>query len=243
MKSCICRVIGNELPPKDSPGDRIKSLELVLEMDKAIDADKFWLLNRIIDSRYLKEVKAILKDSEYLEIAFEKHEYKITFDKLHYVTNINPARNELIKHYRDNYDNVYSLDQDCFFLKDMWEGIQKFITINPRPYYGLLSKRITDLNKIWNEPDNEAMLVFTRQSEILFDETIRFGENDKRALLKQLGYTSNWSCLSTICATAGNVLHIGYDDQIEKDINHRLKIRQLGLDNLLKRANDLMLFL
>lgn len=239
-KYCLCRVVGNELPPKDKEGDKLKALKFVVEKDKEINAEKKWLINRIIDPIYEEQVKNILKNQDVTIIPFVEKEYNNALNKMHYLTNINNARNNLIQKNKQ-YDYIFSLDQNCFFLPQQWISVINFIHKNNKKYYGLTSKRITTLDEIEDVPDNELMIIFTKESTLFFDENICFSQNDKRELLNRLGYRGKWEINSSAeCATAGYVTHIGYDYLIANNTDHRMKMRELGLHNLIERANKIV---
>ncbi len=101
---CFCRVIGNLLPPKDSMEERLDSIKFVIEQDKEISVEKTWILNRIIDQDYLESVRDLLADQSFIEIPFIKEDYYRTSDRIHYLTNINAARNTILKHYFNYFD-------------------------------------------------------------------------------------------------------------------------------------------
>lgn len=241
---CITRVVGNQLPPKDIVGGKIKSLKHVLEMDEDIPCEKIWIINRIIDQDYLKEIKDLLNKKECYEIKFSLKEYKsITNqkEKISYLTNINPARNQIIKISQKKYRYTISLDQDCFLLKENWSELTEFIKQNNKfKYFSLILKRITEIKEKEQEPNNEPMLIFRDDADLLFNENIIFGNNDKIELLLRLGcIPKKWTYKGDICANAGYVMHIGYDQRIEKDIKYRCEKRKVALDNLVKRADSL----
>jgi hypothetical protein len=239
---CVARVVGNQLPPKDAIGTKIRSLKYVLEQDRQIPCDKIWLLNRIIDEDYLQEVKTVLEGQTIYEVPFEGKEYRNLVDrqaKLRYLTNINPARNKIIRQSQTNYEFTISLDQDCFFFPENWDFAVKSIIddCGSRKYYGLVSKRLVDVTKIWDEPDNEPMLIFRHDADLLFDENLVFGQNDKRELLFRLGYSPDWKATKLICQTAGYIMHIGYDERIERNGPYRNSERRTGLNYLIERAD------
>jgi hypothetical protein len=240
MNYCLCRVIGNELPPKDCDGCKIESLKFVLEMDKKIEASKIWLINRVLNPNYRREVRRILGHAEIMEIPFEANEYVASDDKTHYLTNINPARNALIKRALSKNDFAVSLDQDCFFSLDLWLGVMSRISSDPlnRSFYGLVSKRTTleTVSNYDSVPDGESMLIFRKNAPFMFDESLVFGQNDKVSLLEKLGYEGLSIVRGDECMIAGNILHIGYDSKIETDLGMRMDLRRQGLNNLREKA-------
>lgn len=242
---CLARVVGNALPPKDTIDNKLESLKYVLEKDKEINCEKIWLINRIIDNNYKNKIKCIIgKNKKIIEIPFDIKKYKNLSDtqsKIHYLTNINPARNKLIKKCQEHFKYTIYLDQDCFLLTKNWERIKKFIQKNNQfKYYGLISKRLIDKSIIYEEPNNEPMLIFRNDGDIFFKENICFGNKDKIELLERLGYNNkNWQCYGNLCKTAGYVMHIGHKEIIEKNCHYRSNLRYIGLNNLIKEADKL----
>ena len=239
FKFLLARVVGNDLPPKDKPGEKLQSLRFVIEQDRKAGIPCLWVLNRIVCPRYKKQVSQIIGDAEILDIPFVVGEFNKTANKkkqIQYLTNINPARNHLIAEGLLRAEFVFSIDQDCFFTPDLWQSATDFIEQNPKDYYGLVSKRIVSLNSVWEEPDNEPMLVFGRKSTMRFDESLTFGNADKIDLLRRLGYGDGLKNTGDLCKTCGYVLHIGYDEVLEKNIKARQRARTQGIENLLQRA-------
>jgi hypothetical protein len=239
MNFCICRIFGNDLPPRDSPKAKIESLKHVVEQDKNISIEKRWVLNRIIDSEYYDQAKSILEGYKIYEIPFIKSEYRrLTLDqKILYLTNVNSARNFIIKKCWEDYEFAVSLDGDCYFQKDVWNDVVKQIKENNTlNHYGLYYKRI--INGMPG-PNGEPMIIFRRNSEI-FDESIGIGHGCRASLLWKLGYqTPNWNIEGNQCKNVGSVLHIGLDQQYECNVHERVKARAMGIQNLLIRAEKI----
>lgn len=231
MKIAICRIVGNELPPKDEGRAKLKSLEFVIK-NEASGENNFWVINRIADKNYLKNIEYLLKDEPTINIPFNKNEYKNAANKLHYITNINAARNLGIKTCLEKYDLVFILDQDIYFTKEQWNHINS--NLNNSQYFGVVTKRIhvSDIDKDYREfKNNELMLGFTKNASESFDETIIFGNNDKIELIKRLKSETK---------IVGMCSHIGFaDPKIEYDLGYRLEQRKLSLAQLVADVDNL----
>lgn len=245
MKFCVCRVIGNFLFPRDSFEKKIKSLETVLEKDKEINDHKIWIINRIINKKFLKKVQSLLKNENYFYIPFEQNEFrklKNENDKILYLTNINSARNFAIKKAWYDHDYAVSLDGDCFFEnKKAWQGIKNEINNSNLNYFGLKMERIINTDKLETLKNQEPQVILKRSSE-LFNESLLFGNNEKVEFLNRIGIFKNkekeWYETGQLCKFVGNVFHIGYDTKYELNLHDRMHARQQGLMNLLVQAEN-----
>lgn len=248
MKISICRVVGNELPPRDTENSKLNSLKWVINNEK-LNVHKIWVLNHIIDKNYRQEVLNVLKNEEIIEDKFQYQEYlkyKTWDSKVCYAININKARNLGINYcFNTGSDFVISLDQDCYFdssdyFYEILNKIKKDQYVNEdRKYYGLYSKRVCvnnipkDISQVAND---ELMIIFKKNSPDLFDPNIRFGNNCKIDLLKKLGYKPDiknhlFPITGNKCLTIGYVTHIAFsDEKIEKDLDFRISIRKESLN-------------
>ena len=245
----ICRVVGNELPPRDVPGTKLECLKYIAEIEKLDNVHRVWIINHIIDENYKAKVLDILKNEEVHEIIFDHKIYQkqnTWSDKIKYSVNINAARNFGIKLCQKRFDYVACLDQDCYFWPAQWDDIVSNIEsdTNKAEHYGLISKRfhfnfaprsIEDLN---NLIDEEPMIMFSNTTKFLFDESIKFGDNEKNKLLWKLGIEmkkpENKVQFNNGSKCAGYVMHIGFgDEKIETNMPERVQARKQGLEGLL----------
>ena len=74
MKFCVSRILGNELPPRDEKGSRIKSLQFILDNEN-FGLNRMWVLNRIHDKERLEIFKKMLGKEPIFEIPFVNKEY------------------------------------------------------------------------------------------------------------------------------------------------------------------------
>ncbi len=74
----LCRIVGNDLPPRHRKGQTRENLRFILEHEHEFPGCiKIWVLNRIIDQEEKREIEALLKNygSEYIDIPFDRNEY------------------------------------------------------------------------------------------------------------------------------------------------------------------------
>lgn len=251
LSFCVCRIIGNELPPRDLPGARLAALRYTLAHEPAIP--RFWILNHIHDAHYRQLVIDLLHRSgeRFHEIAFEPAVYAALESHLARVTyaiNVNSARNRGIALARREARFCVCLDQDCFFTVTTWNDMRERICVDQqakpdRMYYGLLMKRLVALDEIDNAaafPSEEPHIVFREDAAELFDETRMFGHADKQELLVRLGYdpAPPYATHTDRCITVGHVFHLrcGPADA-ERDLNARLLLRNASLSAMLRRLD------
>ncbi|MBY0551191.1 MAG: hypothetical protein K2W95_28180 [Candidatus Obscuribacterales bacterium] len=259
-KYVITRIIGNELPPRDRQGSRLGALKFIVENEYvASDASRLWLLNRVLDSSLLSELKQILDlaGERYVEESVDWKVYIAAFSRnarLTALININKARNRCFEEGRQLADFVMVLDGDCFFDKQAWIKSTNFIvndqlTNVDRKYYAHSSHRLildsplpVDQGKMKLE---EPMLVFRADADRLFDESLPFGIGDKQELLSQLGLRrvgESWLQpeLDSLAALGGFVLHLQTgSSEVESDFRVRIRVRNESLNILLKKADRL----
>lgn len=248
MTFLFCRILGNELPPRDKPNSRLESLRYILNHEILENRDNLWIINHIHDPILLEKTINLLGEysQNYTVLTFDKNHYqslKTRNEKICYAININEARNHGLKIGQQTHDFVVSLDGDCFFTPDLWDVVQKNITLdqklNPRQYYAVITKRLLQSNKnINNLPDEEPMLIFRNDADIYFDPTIPFGQNPKVKLLQKLGF-KNGNMTTEQCKIIGYVLHISFsDDAIETQLNTRMDMREKSIEILLRKLDE-----
>jgi hypothetical protein len=250
MTYAICRVIGNELPPRDWPGAKLDSLEYILQ--HAEPTDLIWVLNHIHDPCYRDAVTNLLKqyDQPFYELRFELEHYsklRTPRERWCYAININQARNVAIRIGTANHDFAVCLDQDCFFTLPLWRQVVAFIeedqsTFPGRCYYGLMMKRLVDNQKVDLRTLNnhEPQLMFRRDAPFLFDPQLPFGDGDKAALLQKLGFgrPPGFAVQGNLCRVAGSVLHLRSGSaEAETDLKTRMRLRTMSINALLSNLN------
>ena len=245
----IVRVVGNELPPRDEDDSKIKSLRFVLQHENLKNTPRAWVINRIVDLKYKKLLYEILDGENITELPFKLNEYiqcETFYEKVLYACNLNGGRLEGMR-FCKHHKFLAVLDQDCYYTEDEWSKICEFIekdqeTSNTK-YYITPTKRLHIDNFPYNDlsqvPDDEPMIIFRNDAEIIYDPNIRFGDDNKRKLLKKIGVEANIkehkiTIFSDYVKIAGNVCHIAFSNEdVEKDVELRVKIRKESLDRLI----------
>jgi hypothetical protein len=253
MKSefCICRIVGNELPPRDAPDTKFNCLKYIVEKEEVPEATRVWIVNHIVNDEYRQRVMDLLKYEVWYEVPFEWSQFRklpTERDRIAYAINVNGARNHGIEKCQPMARFTVILDQDCYFWTDEWirvkENIREDQKTHDRQYYGLVSKRIhldnmPETSETVN--DEEPMPIFRDDATIRFDPYVPFGDNDKRRLLWELGYET---CSKThtfkitkgdMCKTVGCVMHMAFgDEHLETSLQARLAARKESVRRFLK---------
>lgn len=253
MKIGIYRIVGNELPPRDLPGARVRTTQYIsqqLHFQEGVT--QHWVLNRILDLRLQQQLLQTLQptacvvsvlpaDPKAVNTATTFHE------KVLRAIDINKARNWAIDDGQARgYDWTVILDGDCHFTP---EDLQAFLAVaesTDRPTIGIPSQRC--LVQHGQEPQpvaplGEPMLAFNSKTRLRFDTTIPFGEGDKLRLLIQLGFAPEFGKNAelrdtTNCVLGGKVQHLCLDAasrRQEEDTLHRVDARNAGLKQLISR--------
>ena len=75
----IYRIIGNDLPPRHSPGQTLVNLKFILDYENSFeDCRKVWILNRLVDSAKEQDIIRLLEQyhQPYLRIPFDPDAYR-----------------------------------------------------------------------------------------------------------------------------------------------------------------------
>ena len=248
MNIMICRIIGNELPPRDMPGGKIETLRWILKHEPR-DLPRFWVLNHLHDGDYRAKVIQLLRefDQPVDELVFEASRYAhLTNDRERclYAINVNEARNHGIRCCAGATTFIACLDQECWCSLRQWSEVVRFIDADQRAcpqrcYYGLRMKRIVDGDFSAADvlPDEEPQIIFRNDAPRLFDSAIPFGEGDKVELLSYLGYGSlpHFLLSGSACRDAGTVMHLAAgEERQEREIHFRAEQRSRSVEHLLR---------
>jgi glycosyltransferase involved in cell wall biosynthesis len=254
MSIAICRIIGNELPPRDNPGGKLATLRWILERETAgTGTARYWIVNHLHDPEYRGHVLRLLTEfgEPYDELAFDPVRYRSLRngrERCRYAININAARNHGIRLASASHEFVACVDQDCYFLPEQWQRVLDFVERDQgecpgRRYYGLTMKRISagasavadaDLASL---RDEEPQLIFRRDARQLFDPALPFGDGDKMRLLADLGYgpSPRYTLLGDRCRCAGTVLHLAAGEpDADRDLGVRMRHRSTSIERLLR---------
>jgi len=251
-KFCIVRIIGNENPPRDVVGSRLRSLEFILLNEPNFaDTTKLYILNRLLGQEYRQQIIDLLRDHNqtFYEIPFPKAKLKacpnMTDDEMNLeVIGINSARNTGIAVGHAVADYAIILDGDCFFDLTGWEEFAQAASDRHSEYYSIPTVRIkpdqyqTVLDRSYTEP----MPVFHRDSLERFDPSLLFGKCDKLELLFRLGHDATLN--SNHCFVHGDkIVMAGYcchmqtgEDMTEEHLPLRMVLRQQSIMRLFARA-------
>ena len=157
----LCRIIGNDLPPRHAPGQSRANLRFVLENEPPLaDCTRLWLLNRIIDPAEKAAILALLEahGQPWLDIPFDPDAYRrIGWDdaalpadisrlgpaerfrlrlalyrpRILYAMNNNGARNAALAAGRARAKWVLPWDGNCFVTARAWAEITDAVRARP----------------------------------------------------------------------------------------------------------------
>lgn len=254
----LCRILGNELPPRDILGSKFEVFKYIFENEfVAPGVTRLWVFNRILDSDYLDQIKKPVLDAgeTYIELGIDWRQYLSSYrecDSLNALIGINHARNEAFRKARQMGQFSILLDGDCFFTEAAWDAaileLSKDQKAHPeRQFYAVPSVRITreDLTcqELTQRPTEEPMLIARYDAIDLFDESIPFGRGEKVEFMRRLGLVTEgnrYYALSSEgkCAVIGRVFHLSIGNEaIEKDGRLRAVRRQDALAELISKAD------
>lgn len=243
----LARVIGNELPPRDTVGNRVRSLKFVLENEYYdSNCSTLWVLNQIHDKDLLAELKRLLSGQRVVELNFDVRKYRSAVDrdqKIVEVININKARNLAID--ESDGDFVFVFDGDCFFNQECWDQTVKEIAedqlLFDRQYYGVPGLRVVEeIPSDWfSLLPHEPSLVLRKDASMRFDESIPFSKSEKIDFLVRLGYPKGEIYpQGDLCRNVGRLLHVSFNDEItERNLSARMKLRDESIDRLLNQLD------
>lgn len=263
MKYGIFYILGNENPPRDTPGQRMAILERILQEiadGSMLSADHWFVLNRIVDIPYRRallekltaynaKVITLPFDQDYVLAAGEDHA-----EFIRRCININETRNTAVKFGLDvGYETVVVFDGDCCFNEDGWSLFRLTAEANPDlPYLSIphhTVKAFTD-TKPETKP-GEPMLAFRANAKTLFDTRAVFGDGDKLKLLYHVGHDrtpDSGHCalipdVMTRTAIAGYCLHLQTgSDECAQSRQTREEARVTSMLELRNRVKSRNLF-
>lgn len=247
-KWCVWRILGNELPPRDAPGERLRVLQFILENEPQFPHTAYWyLVNRIVDHEYERSVCQLLEKykADYVRIPCpvkQVREAKTFDDRVRLAIGINAARNFAVRQGRRLSKFTAVLDGDCFFPHQAWNEVLEGVAEDKesRRYYSVPHFRTT-LDKVQGASilaTGEPMLIFREDAQRLFDEALPFGQGDKLKLLLALGHNGgtglHWQVRGEQCRSVGYVLHLATGDfEVDENLQKRLKVRGESLTRLI----------
>ena len=225
----ICRILGNDLPPRHNTGQTYENLAFILKNEaKFSNCTKTWIVNRIVNTEAEESVIDLLElyKQTYIRIPFcheEYHNFVTVFvesclaadDKLEYehtarhakslyIMNVNKARNSAIENGIALYDWVMPFDSNCFFTEQGWNAVQ----------VRLRSEK--DLSKIFFIP----MFRLTQNAQALAFAQANFAEHEPQVAV---GKNSNVSF--------NEFYRYGYESKTElfNRLGYNTKTSELGI--------------
>jgi hypothetical protein len=239
--AAIVRILGNENPPRDVPGERVKVLRHILESEpQPPDVGRFFILNRIVSDEYRKELQTLL-ESYQLPVAILPFNWRIPVTVATIALDgiaINRARNTAIALGSNVARYTIVLDGDCGFTE---EGLSPVLEEMRQDRYKYLS---IPHRRAGQQIQGEPMLAFRNDADLRFDETRAFGDQDKVELLIRLGhdstpYSGHLKIEGDQTKLVGEVMHYSTGEaEVEADTEVRGKARRDSLAELTQRVKQ-----
>ena len=256
-KFAIVRILGNENPPRDVLGSRLKALEFTLKNEpSSSDTIKLFLLNRFVDPIFRSQIEELLLEHRvrYLELplAWDKlkamQQAKASNEAFNLeVIGINSARNVAIDYGHVFATHAIVLDGDCIFDQEGWNQFKQTAEEHPSQYYSLPMARISfeRYGQKLEVPLEESQLAFREDSSLRFDPNRLFGDNDKLDLLFRLGHdktplTAHLKIEGDKTKLAGYVLHLQTGEiATEGSVHVRVDERKVALQRLFAKVKTI----
>jgi len=241
-KFAIVRILGNENPPRDVSGERLKALDFILKNEPSFpDTIKFFLLNRFIDPIFRSQIEELLLEhrARYMEISLDwdklktMQKNKATNEAFNLeVIGVNSARNVAI-----DYGHVFAtttilLDGNCIFDQEGWDQFKQVTEEQPSQYYSLPMARIPfkHYGQKLTAPLEESQLAFREDASLRFDVNKLFGDNSKLDLLFRLGHdqtplTAHLKIEGDKTKLAGYVLRL-YTGKIDTESSVLVRVKE-----------------
>jgi hypothetical protein len=207
----LARILGNDLYPRHRKGQTLDNLKFILDNEYAFDdCSKIFILNRIVDPDEEKRIQDELSNRGYpfLNVPFLESEYLFAQNKAAYLTNVNSARNLLLKTIFPPDTVILPLDGNCFFRLDGW-----FRFVNSLEYdrgYAIIQMSrcleypdpTSSVTPTWYEDwkfsnkrvyaPSEPQIAFLPGFDKIYDESLMYSEASKLGLLYTIGYKGVW---------------------------------------------------
>ena len=263
MKILLFRILGNDLPSIHGSNQTLNNLKFTLENEsKFPNTDKIYLLNRIYDNKQRANIINLLKryNNKFVEIPFKLDDYLninynnqidilikenlknkklLKFLKNHnlYLINNNNSRNYCINYgKKNNYDWIFPLDSNSFFIDKYFNKILKIIQSHKNLDYLIIPQiRIKDLNiqnkeiffneeKLEKLKINEPQIAFHKKSKLLFNENIPYGFCPKAEFLRVLKVPGRWNSWND------NYKYYNIKDREKQKVNYKIISKVIRLN-------------
>jgi len=217
MTFILYRILGNDLPPRHDEDQTYKNTKFILENEPHLPGcEKRFLLNRIVDPDKAEALANLLREHGcgYDEILFNRAHYSHlgnrSGDQIHYLCNVNNARNTCIRlaKYKYSASHVMPSDGGCIFRHQEWEALVQLIAQNTETQYFAVPTWRMGLNENYGQkPDPEMefrvggklvkgpaepQVVFGMQHDVVFNEKLPYAMVDKVELLWRIGLRGQW---------------------------------------------------
>lgn len=254
----IVRILGNETPPRDNPGSRLRTLHFILNNEPVFpDTIKLYVLNRIVDDSFKAKLITLLDEysANYIELPIDWPKLaaadELTDDQLNLeVIGINAARNKAIEFGHRFADFSIIFDGDCLFDSNGWELFESAVTERCQKFYRYyfsiptIRTSMENYNQKVEHKLIEPMPVFHRDSLERFDEKLLFGRRDKLELLFRLGHDStphegHCRIIDGQTSLAGYCCHLQTGEEIvELQAIVRSVAREASLQSLYRKVRN-----
>jgi len=214
----LYRVLGNDLPPRHGEMQTFKNVEFMLDNEYRADSlTQIFCLNRIADQAKVSRLKGMLDRAgvQYITIPFIQQTFDMFEEdsaRIHYLTNLNAARNQCIDHGLKQFDVAFILDGASFFRREGWLPFEELVYRFPEEaVYAVPTHRAATFEEVLSpnfQPQireryefgggvvrvgiREPYLAFTSLADVRFDESLMYGRADKAELLYRLGFPGVW---------------------------------------------------
>lgn len=216
----LFRILGNDLPPRHADSQTLDNTKFMLQHEPELrDCERVFLLNRIYNPAKRDALADLLDDAgvTFFEIPFEPEVYKQIDSKpgrLHYLTNVNAARNRCLEIGFDELsaEMVLPMDGGCAMRRDGWESLLTNFWMHDQDGYFLLPTWRCETYEQFLDPScppqireayqfpggqevigiREPMVAFTQNHDARFDPELVYGKCDKCELLFRLGVPGIW---------------------------------------------------
>lgn len=196
---CICRVVGNDLPPRHGIGQTLTNLRFILDNEPTFkDTTRLWVVNRIIDTQAEADILALLDErgEAYMHLPFTLEGYDMAWEadrKLNHIIQLNRARNNAADRARHLAQWTVMADGGNFFVQLGWDAMTTALQQNSSSVHKVEFYRLKKDNAeaLRFDPadytvEPEQILAFRSETDIRFDEGIAYGKREKVVLLDAL---------------------------------------------------------
>lgn len=269
------RILGNDIPVRHSPAQTLTNLSFILKHEPQLPGcEKRFLLNRIADAQIRQSLIAMISEAglAWDEIPLIADDYRKLYgpeEKTLYLTNQNGARNRCIRMGLADGSTVMPFDGQVFFSIDgysaMLAGLDadntgKFLAVsmfrlreNPHALLPWRGPGEDVDHVLWAEPQ----IVVRRGHDLLFNESLSYGDGNKVELLLRLGVKGPWdnwqrdlfqniraNLTATKSQSYGQVGEAGFVYRLasgnwkaERNLSYRVQARKMGIEDFIAQVD------